>query len=65
MSCYFCSKNIKNITYKDVALLKNYISTTGKIMPAQETRTCAKCQRKLKRAIKRARILSLLPFMLR
>ncbi len=63
--CYFCTKNIDKITYKDVPLLKNYMSTTGKILSAQKTGSCFTCQRKLKRAIKRARYLGLLPFMLR
>lgn len=64
-SCYFCTKNIKKITYKDVALLKNYLGATGKILSAKQTGNCTTCQRKLKRAVKRARILGLLPFMLR
>lgn len=63
--CYFCQNNIEIIDYKSVDLLKNYLTSTGRILPAKATRTCAKHQRKLKKAIKRARILGLLPFMLR
>jgi len=60
--CYFCKKKIKEIDYKDVDLLSRYIFYTGKIMPASRTGTCAKHQRKLSVALKRARHLALLPF---
>jgi len=62
--CYFCSQNIKEIDYKDVDNLKRFISGQMKIYPRRKTRLCAKHQRQLKRAIKRARIAGLLPFVM-
>ena len=60
--CRFTAEGIKWVDYKDVQLLKNYISENGKIIPARITGTKAKYQRQLTTAIKRARFLSLLPF---
>ena len=60
--CYFCANHIDYIDYKDVDLLKRYISEKGKILPRRVTGTCAKHQRTLTVAIKRARIMGLLPF---
>jgi len=60
--CYFCSRNLKEIDYKDVALLSKFISLQGKIYPRKKTRVCSKHQRKLAQAIKRARFLGLLPY---
>jgi len=60
--CKFTSLGIEEIDYKDIKLLKEYITETGKIMPARLTGTSAKYQRQLTTAIKRARHLSLLPF---
>ena len=60
--CYFCANHITYIDYKDVELLKRYISEKGKILPRRVTGTCAKYQRLLTVAIKRARIMGLLPF---
>ncbi|MBB5149609.1 MULTISPECIES: 30S ribosomal protein S18 [Bacillales] len=60
--CYFTSNNITHIDYKDVDLLKKFISERGKILPRRVTGTSAKYQRKLTTAIKRARIMALLPF---
>lgn len=60
--CYFTSNNITQIDYKDVDLLKKFISERGKILPRRVTGTSAKYQRKLTTAIKRARIAALLPF---
>lgn len=59
--CKFCTKNAE-IDYKDPNLLRQYLSERGKILAARVTGTCAKHQRKLAQAIKRARILALLPF---
>ena len=50
------------IDYKDIDLLKRYASDRGKILPRRKTGTCAKCQRKLTTAIKRARHLALFPY---
>lgn len=60
--CYFTANNITHIDYKDVELLKKFISERGKILPRRVTGTSAKYQRKLTKAIKRARQMALLPF---
>lgn len=60
--CRFTAEGITEIDYKDLALLKNYVSETGKIVPSRITGTSAKYQRQLAMAIKRARYLSLLPY---
>lgn len=61
-SCPFSGKNGRKIDYKDVATLRRYISPYGKIMPSHITGVSAKAQRQLATAIKRARILGLIPF---
>ncbi|HDI82369.1 30S ribosomal protein S18 [bacterium] len=61
-TCYFCANHIDYIDYKDVNTLKRFITDSGKILPARITHVCAKHQRKLKKAIKRARMVALLPF---
>lgn len=60
--CRFKAEGIKEIDYKDINLLKNYIMENGKIVPSRITGTSAKYQRQLSTAIKRARFLSLLPY---
>lgn len=60
--CYFKKNNITHIDYKDVEMLKMFITPNGKISPRHATGTCAKHQRELARAIKNARIMALLPF---
>ncbi len=60
--CFFCKNKITYIDYKDVELLKKNISINGKITPRRVTGTCAKDQRMLAIAIKRARQMALLPF---
>jgi len=64
-NCYFCANNIKNINYQDVETLKRFLDPQAKIIPAKKSGTCAKHQRKLAKAIKRSRILGLLPFVSR
>ncbi len=59
MFCYFCKKNI-NIDFKDIKTLKRYISTLGRIRKREKTGTCAKHQREVSVAVKRARSLGLL-----
>jgi small subunit ribosomal protein S18 len=51
-----------DINYKNVELLRRFVSESGKIRPRRQTGLCAKCQRKLGREVKRARHLALLPF---
>ena len=60
--CSLCVDNVKVIDYKDPAKLRQYISDRGKIAPRRKTGTCAKHQRALALAIKRARHLALLPY---
>lgn len=60
--CYFTKNNITYIDYKDVELLKKFISPNGKITPRRVTGTSAKYQRMLATAIKRARQMALLPY---
>ena len=60
--CFFCANHIDHPDYKDVDFLKRFISEKGKILPRRVTGTCAKHQRALTVAIKRARIMGLLPF---
>ncbi len=59
--CAFCVEKIDLIDYKDVGRLRRYLSNRFKIDPRRKTGTCARHQRALSRAIKRARILALLP----
>ncbi|OGO41384.1 MAG: 30S ribosomal protein S18 [Chloroflexi bacterium RBG_16_58_8] len=60
--CFFCRDKVENIDYKDAALLRPYISDRAKIAPRRKSGACAKHQRALAVAIKRARHLALLPF---
>ncbi len=60
--CYFKTNHIEHIDFKDVDLLKRFITERGKILPRRVTGTSAKYQRKLAIAIKRARHMALLPF---
>ncbi len=60
--CYFTKNNIKTIDYKDVELLKRFITPNGKISPRRVTGTSAKYQRQLATAIKNARFMGLLPY---
>ncbi len=60
--CSFCVDKVEEIDYKDVARLRRYITERGKILPRRISGTCAKHQRQLTVAIKRARNVALLPF---
>jgi small subunit ribosomal protein S18 len=60
--CQFCTEKNTVIDYKQAELLRRFVSDDGKIRPRRQTGTCAKHQRELTRAIKRARHLALLPF---
>ncbi len=60
--CAFCQEKVVYIDYKDVNRLKKYITEGGKILPRRMTGTCAMHQRELSNAIKKARIVALLPF---
>ena len=62
--CVFCGKENNEISYKDVAKLKRYVSERGKILPRRITGNCAKHQRALTVAIKRARHVALMPYVM-
>ena len=60
--CNYCVDKVENIDYKDVNRLKKYMTERGKILPRRITGNCAKHQRALTVAIKRARTMALLPY---
>ncbi|HPF53023.1 MAG TPA: 30S ribosomal protein S18 [Eubacteriales bacterium] len=60
--CRFCADKVTEIDYKDIKKLEHYVSESGKIMPRRMSGVCAKHQRDLSIAIKRARQVALLPF---
>jgi small subunit ribosomal protein S18 len=62
--CRFCRDGIDKIDYKDLEIIRRYITERGKIRARRTTGTCAKHQRQIARAIKRARILGQVPFRL-
>ena len=62
--CVFCSDSEQVISYKDAALLRKYISERGKILPRRITGNCAKHQRELTTAIKRARQMAFIPYVI-
>jgi small subunit ribosomal protein S18 len=60
--CRFCQRNVRTIDFKSVEILRKYVPDRGKISPRRITGTCAYHQRKLSLAIKRARLMALLPY---
>lgn len=60
--CFFCVNDIKEIDYKDTKNLQRFLSSYAKILPRKKTGVCAKHQRKLARAVKRARYMALIPY---
>ena len=60
--CFFCSQNVGDIDYRDTELLSRFTSSQAKIIDPTHTGTCAKHQRRLARAIKRARFMGFLPY---
>lgn len=60
--CRFQAENAQEIDYKDLEIINDFISETGKIVPSRITGTSAKYQRQLAAAIKRARFLALIPY---
>ncbi len=61
-TCRFCESHAAQVDYKDSRILERYISDRGKILPRRATGTCARHQRQVSTAIKRARYLALLPY---
>ena len=64
-SCPFSAKNAPKIDYKDIRLLQGFMSERGKIVPSRITAVSAKKQRELSKAIKRARTIGLLPYIVK
>ena len=60
--CAFCLEQMEYIDYKNIEVVSKFINTHGKILPSRVTGTCARHQRSLSTAIKRARIMALIPF---
>jgi small subunit ribosomal protein S18 len=60
--CRFCSEKVEYIDYKNIKILRNYLTERGKILPRRMTGTCAKHQRELSESIKRARSIALLAY---
>jgi small subunit ribosomal protein S18 len=60
--CYFCGQYIDYIDYKDVKTLRRFVSERGKILPRRMTGTCAFHQRQLTAAVKKARVIALMPY---
>ncbi|MHC4387234.1 MAG: 30S ribosomal protein S18 [Planctomycetota bacterium] len=60
--CRFCRRSIKYVDYKDLETLQKLLTNRGKIYSRKRSGNCAGCQRKVKRAIKRARFMALLPY---
>lgn len=60
--CMFCQDKARKIDYKDVVTLRKFVTEKGKILPRRQTGICSKHQRELATAIKRARVVALLPF---
>ena len=60
--CHFCADRVEAIDYKDVAKLRKFVSERAKILPRRATGTCAKHQRELTIAVKRARQIALIPY---
>ncbi len=63
--CFFCSQNMMTVDYKEVDLLRRFVSSQMKIIDPKHTSVCAKHQRMLAEAIKRARFMALLPYVRR
>jgi len=61
-NCYFCANNVEKVDYKDILLIRKFVNSVGKILPRRRTTVCAKHQRAVAKAVKRARIIGLLPF---
>lgn len=60
--CKFCAEKVDLVDYKDVRRLKNFITERGKIVPRRISGNCARHQRQLTTAVKRARVVALLPY---
>jgi small subunit ribosomal protein S18 len=64
-SCFFCQEKIEKIDYKEAYMLRRFMNSQGKIYPPKRHGTCTRHQRALIRAIKRARVMALVPFVVK
>lgn len=62
--CMFCIEKMEYVDYKNIEVISKFINTHGKILPSRVTGACARHQRALSTAIKRARIMALIPFLI-
>jgi small subunit ribosomal protein S18 len=60
--CFFCENHLEDLDYKDLTLVQRFQSPRGKILPRRQSCCCAKHQRKVSQAVKRARVMALLPY---
>ena len=63
--CHFCQEKIEKIDYKDDELFRRYVNSQGRIYPPRRFGTCSKHQRILTKALKRARVIALVPFVIK
>jgi len=63
-NCHFCQNKMNQIDFKDAYLIRRFMNSQGKIYPPKKHGTCAKHQRSLSNAIKKARIMGLVPFVI-
>ncbi len=64
-SCFFCQEKMEKIDYKEAYMLRRFMNSQGKIYPPKRHGTCTRHQRSLVRAIKRARVMALIPFVVK
>lgn len=64
-SCFFCDNKMEKIDFKDAYLIRRFMNSQGKIYPPKKHGTCARHQRTLTNAIKKARIMALVPFVVK
>lgn len=63
--CFFCKDKVDYVDYKDLDMLRSYVSDKGKIKPKRVTGTCPRHQKRLERAVKNAREMALIPYTMR
>ena len=63
--CQFCDQKVEKIDYKDAYALRKFMNSQGKIYPPRKFKICAKHQRRLSNAIKRSRVMALVPFVIK
>ena len=63
-SCHLCTNALSDLDYKDVKMMQRFVSAYGKILPRRRTGTCVKHQRIVTQAVKRARIMAIVPFVI-